>query len=329
MTTPASRAMCYQAMARGSRSFWLASTLLPAPCRYDVAALYAWCRRWDDAVDHAPPGTSEAALRTLQVELDAVYAPVTPPDVMLAAFQEVVRAYEIPIAYPRELLNGLAMDVRGARYESMDDLLLYSFRVAGTVGLMICHIFGVSDPRALRRAAHMGIAMQITNICRDVLEDWKLGRVYIPRALLREAGAGSLPDEIGGPLPTAAREPLSVAVRKLLGEAERFYRSGEAGIPWLPWRFGMATRAARLVYSSIGRLVEQRDCDVFKGRAIVPLPSQLRLWARALAESLWHAPTKLPGELPSTVSETLTFPADILPIEPPHPEPVAAFAPQN
>jgi phytoene synthase len=310
------RAICYEALARGSRSFWLASLVLPPGLRADAAALYAWCRRCDDAIDGAADGAAAAALATLQSELDAVYGLATPDDATLAAFQEVVRERRIPIEYPRELLYGMAMDVNQTHYATMQELLLYCYRVAGVVGLMMCHVFGVSDIRALRRAAHMGIAMQLTNICRDVAEDWRLGRLYIPDEVLHDARAGTLADALGSPLLSSARVPLAAAVRHLLGEAERFYASGDLGVPELPFRAGVATHAARLVYSAIGHRVKDWHCDIFKGRAIVPVEIQLRLIFKAIYERVYEMPREILNvHWPAPVTRTLAFPDDVLPLD--------------
>jgi phytoene synthase len=178
------RALCRTIIAAHSKSFALASALLPAGLRDDIAATYAFCRRCDDAVDTGP-GDPIAAVRRLRAELASIYDGEAQAEPVLGAFQDVVRRRGIPQEYPRELIEGMAMDAMGARYETFDDLDLYCYRAAGVVGLMLCHVMGVRDERALAHATHLGMAMQLTNICRDVREDAARGRRYVPDTLWR------------------------------------------------------------------------------------------------------------------------------------------------
>jgi phytoene synthase len=151
------------------------------------------------------------------------------------------------------------MDVARRRYRTVADLLLYCFRVAGTVGLMMARLMGVRDPAVLRRALDLGMAMQLTNISRDVGEDWYDGRLYLPLEL------------IGGREPRSLdRDTAARAVQALLRKADELYRSGDAGLRALPFRCAVAIRTARLVYSAIGRVIARRRFDVHAGRAVVP-----------------------------------------------------------
>jgi len=235
-------------MANHAKSFHFASRMLPRGCRAQAAVLYAWCRFADDAIDLAPREAGPENLARLERELDDVYAGRPQSNLVLAAFQEVVQARAIPRAYPAELLAGMGMDIVKDRYATMDELLQYAFRVAGTVGLMMCHVLEVSDQAALRHAAHLGIAMQLTNICRDVREDWERGRLYLPLDWLANAGAPGLDGHLGGGLPTTARGPVAVVVRQLLEEADRYYRSGDRSIAMFSSRCALGVRTARLVY---------------------------------------------------------------------------------
>jgi phytoene synthase len=176
-------------------------------------------------------------------------------------------------------------------------------------------VLGVREPGAGRHAAHLGMAMQLTNICRDVAEDWQRGRLYLPDPILDECGAPGLRSELGGPLPRSARDALACAVRRLLGEADLFYRSGDQGLPMLSWQAALAVRVGRLVYSRIGRGIERAGCDVFAGRQYVPLHAKLRLVARAMAEAGAEAPTRLRrGFVPVSLSRVVRFPKDVLPV---------------
>ncbi|HEX4476027.1 MAG TPA: squalene/phytoene synthase family protein, partial [Polyangiaceae bacterium] len=133
------------------------------------------------------------------------------------------------------------------------------------------------DPRALRHAAHLGMAMQLTNVCRDVLEDWERGRLYLPDSLLREHGAADLRRKLGADGLRTARAPVARVIRALLSRADALYRSGDDGIPYLSFRAALATRTARLVYRDIGRVLIERGCDPFAPRAVVSTPRKLGL----------------------------------------------------
>ena len=261
------RPVALQTIAHHSKSFALASRLLGPRLRDQTAVIYTWCRRADDAVDE---GHDPHALGRLHAELDDVYAGrATEP--VLAAFGEVVRERAIPRCYPEELLAGMAMDARGMRYDTMDQLLLYAWRVAGVVGLMMTHVFGISDDDALVPAAHLGIAMQLTNICRDVTEDRARGRCYLPAELAGDQRA---------------------QVRALLALADRYYASADRGISALPMRAAIAVRVAREVYAAIGDEIAARDYDVTE-RAVVSARKKRTLAAAAVARIVLTSPARL------------------------------------
>jgi phytoene synthase len=309
----------YDSIRRHSKSFSLASRLLPAEARHHAVSVYAWCRRADDAVDLAPSEVQPAALKELGAELREVYTGRGSDDAVLDAFRETVEERSIPIEYPLDLLAGLKMDVRGHRYDSMYELLEYCYYVAGCVGLMMCHVMGVKDERALRNAAHLGMAMQLTNICRDVEEDWRRGRLYIPEAVLERHGAPRLADGLGGTFPRHARDSIGAAVSELLDVADRYYASGDEGLPALSSRCAMAIRGARLVYSAIGGRIRRVRCDPLAGRAIVPFPHKLVLMARAATASVGAVPTRIlrpTGRSPAPPSAVARFPHDVLPLAP-------------
>ncbi len=231
-------------------------------------------------------------LARLSADLDDVYA-ATASDPVLAAFGEVVGERRIPRHYPDELLAGMAMDASDARYATFAELCRYAWRVAGVVGLMMSHVFGIKDDVALVRAAHLGIAMQLTNICRDVAEDWQRGRLYLPDDLLARHGAGGLAGDLGGPLPARARKPIARTVRELLAIADRYYRSGDRGVASLPWRAAGAVMSARRVYAAIGGRIRLAGHDVGADRAVVPTPTKLRLVVAALGRLVVSAPARL------------------------------------
>jgi phytoene synthase len=254
-------------IARHSKSFSLAAKILPERTRGPVHALYTWCRGVDDAVDLVPAAEQKRVVTALHDWLRAAYGGERLPDAGWMAFSDLVHSFSIPVDYPRELLAGMEMDAFGTSYTTRDELMLYCYRVAGTVGLMMSHVMGVADPRALRHAAQLGMAMQLTNICRDVREDWERGRLYLPLELLPTGPW----DVRGDPLVISQGRPaLARAVRVLLDDADRLYRSADAGIASLSFRSALAVRSARFIYSAIGRGIQRRRYDVLGERVFVP-----------------------------------------------------------
>jgi phytoene synthase len=305
-------------MEHNSKSFALAARLLAPASRDEAAAVYAFCRRVDDAIDNAPREAQASALRALYDELDSIYRNEPQHEPALRAFQVVVQSNDLPRCYPAELIEGMAMDVRNTRYQTLDDLLLYCHRVAGVVGLMMCHVFGITRDDALHNAAHLGIAMQLTNICRDVQEDWSLGRVYLPSAMLEAAGAPALSPG-AGPFPDDARTIAAIqrVTAALLAEADRYYASADRGVPALPFRAGLAVRAARRLYHAIGLVVAAQGFDPRRGRAVVSKPQKLRLVSQALSAHVFALPVTTLVRIAKredvrTPRRELGFPEDVL-----------------
>jgi phytoene synthase len=260
-----------EVIRRHSKSFALAAQLLPRQEREWAEALYAWCRAADDRIDHAPdPTSAAAALVELRTEVDDVYAgrPVTNPPA--TALRRVARACGVPKEYPLEMLAGFETDVRGAHFLTEGELLLYCHRVAGVVGLMMCHALGVINNDALLHADHLGIAMQLTNIARDVAEDWVRGRLYLPAEWL-----GRRP-EFHEPLCDRLFAP---AVRRCLTLAERYYRSGELGLDYLTPRCRLAVATAARMYRAIGTEVAAGGYRPSRGRAAISARRKLSILA--------------------------------------------------
>jgi phytoene synthase len=278
---------------RHSRSFALASRLLPRRAGERAAVVYAWCRRADDAIDESSVETPDGALARLRHELDELYADGSASDPVLAAFRAVLRDTDIPWQYPADLLAGMEMDVTEHAYEHCADLLVYCYRVASTVGLMMCHVMGVSQVAALRHAAHLGIAMQLTNICRDVHEDWRRGRLYLPDELLVRHGVHGLIERRGEPFPADAVDGCRGAIAELLGLADRYYASSDIGLDYLSWRCALGVNAARRIYSAIGLELGRQRWDVRAPRAVVSTSRKLWLCAQAAGSTLSRRLTSL------------------------------------
>lgn len=289
-----SLATCRASIAQHSKSFALASTLLPRSRRDHVAVIYAWCRRVDDGIDLVQSREQPAALQRLRLELESVFAGEALRDPVLTAFQTTVQELSIPRTYPEALLDGMAMDVSDYRYESWRDLLLYSYRVASTVGLMMCHVMDVRDPKALPHARDLGIAMQLTNIARDVHEDWQRGRLYLPDELLTKHGATRLRSELGGPLSLELRDICRPVLEEVVAISEHYYLSADEGLRYLDWRDAFAVASARKIYADIGGQLSRTGYDALAPRAYVPSYRKLLLIASAAMGTLLRAPPKAP-----------------------------------
>ncbi|MFM2041673.1 MAG: phytoene synthase [Pseudomonadota bacterium] len=287
-------AACRAALRAGSRTFWAASLLLPPGVRDAATALYAFCRAADDAVDgqgdHAtapgadgPPPCAIAAAADLRHRLDAVYAGNPRPHPVDRSFARVVARFAIPYALPSALIEGMEWDAVGRRYRSLDDLAAYAARVAGTVGAMMALLMGVRDPAALARACDLGIAMQYSNIARDIAEDAANGRLYLPTDWLAEAGID--PDRFTD-APRAGPSLTRIVIR-LLAEADRLYTRAEDGIACLPPACRPGIAAARFLYAEIGREVERAGPALLDRRAVVGPRRKLELLPRSLAASGW------------------------------------------
>ena len=180
------------AIRKGSKSFYLSSLIFSRRERYDCWKLYGWCRTCDDRVDFAKsPADAKTQLRLIQNQTENAIRAIGETDRVFDEFCQVCGKYSIPEKYPLELLAGFAMDVEGYRYQTIEEVELYGYRVAGVVGLMMSHITGLADASAHKNAVDMGVAMQLTNIARDVFEDAQIGRVYLPESWLAEERCSS------------------------------------------------------------------------------------------------------------------------------------------
>lgn len=268
---PADLAACRALLRDGSKSFHLASLLLPERARLPAQALYAFCRVADDLVDRA--ADPRAGLAELRHRLAAICAGRPGPHPVDRAMADLVFGLHLPRALPEALLEGFAWDLEGRRYRELPELRAYAARVAGVVGAMTTVLLGVRDPAVLARACDLGVAMQLTNIARDVGEDARAGRLYLPLAWLEAEGLD--PDRfLARPIASPA---LARVLDRLLAEADRLYARAGAGIPGLPARCRPGIRAARALYAEIGRELRRRGLDPLRGRTVVPARRKLLL----------------------------------------------------
>lgn len=259
----ATLAAAERAIAEGSKSFAAAARLFDRRTREGAVLLYSWCRHCDDVVDDqrlgfrtdGRPSTRDAGERLAGLIDDTRRAlagePTSHP--AFAALQTVVARHGLPARYPLQHLDGFRMDVEGRGYRVVGDTLDYAYHVAGVVGVMMAYVMGVRDEATLDRASDLGLAFQLTNIARDVVEDAQVGRVYLPAAWLAEAGIPL--DEIAA---ARHRPALAGVARRLVVSAEPYYASAGIGVAALPLRSACAIATARGLYRRIGLEVVAR-----------------------------------------------------------------------
>ncbi len=270
---------CETILRKGSKSFYAASRVLPSRVRRPAMALYAFCRAADDAVDEAADVASvkRRAVERLRERLDRVYAARSLDGVVERAFSTVVSEFAIPRALPDALVEGMQWDAEGRRYRTIDDVVAYSARVASTVGTMMTILMGPRSEPVLARACDLGVAMQLTNISRDVGDDARMGRLYLPEEWMEEEGISA-----SGWLRNPGYTPkLARVVERLLTHADGLYLRSDAGITMLPRDCRMAIKAARLIYSDIGRVIAKNGYDSVSSRAVVSKGRKLWLLVRA------------------------------------------------
>jgi phytoene synthase len=294
--TPSDIDDCRARLRGGSRSFHAASLLLPERFRTPAAELYAFCREADDLIDGAGCREAGYAVALLRERLDRIYRGVPQNRVADRAFAAVVERHAIPRGLPEALLEGFAWDAEARRYETIEEVEQYAARVAGCVGMMMTLIMGRRDPETLARAADLGIAMQLTNICRDVGEDARAGRVYLPLAWLRDAGVD--PERLIA-RPEFSPE-LGDVIRAVLEHADRLYQRSAPAIAALPVSCRPAIHTARVLYAEIGREIERQGFDSVSQRAVVQPRRKLEAMLLALPAILLIPPAGHVKALPAT-----------------------------
>jgi phytoene synthase len=266
---------CIDMMRGGSKSFFAASKLLPERVRNAAVALYAFCRVADDLVDEGE--SSEDALLELRQRLDGIYSGQPQPFLEDNALAHVAQQYALPRNMLEALIEGFEWDAQGKTYETIEDVHQYAARVAGSVGAMMCWIMGARSASTLARACELGVAMQLTNIARDVGEDARNGRLYLPRQWMQQAG---IDPEAWLSQPCISPE-LQGVIERLLQEADRLYQQATAGVAGLPRDCRAAIFAARLIYAEIGHQLRRDGLNPVDHRAVVPRSRKLVLLSRA------------------------------------------------
>ena len=271
MTPHTDMSECRRLLSHGSKSFYIASHFLPRALRESASGLYAFCRIADDLVDLGDD--PRQALVTLHQRLDQIYDGRPDNHPIDRVLSQIVIDHKLPRGLLDALLEGFEWDTEGRDYHTLAEVCDYGARVAGTVGVMMAVLMGVKDHATLARAADLGVAMQLTNICRDVGEDARAGRLYLPRDLMREAGMD--PEAfLRNPVPSTQ---LTQVLQKLLAEAERRYQLADEGIRQLPRSCRPGILAARRLYAEIGHTVVNNNYDSISQRAVVSRARKLQI----------------------------------------------------
>lgn len=268
-------AHAHESIAKGSKSFAIASRIFASAMRDDAAMLYAWCRYCDDVIDGQEMGHGQiedyrTGQRDRLTELTAHTkaaldgSPVIDDNTLIfQGLARVFKTHEIPHRHAYELLRGFEMDTDIRHYQTVDDILDYCYHVAGVVGVMMAYVMGVRDEATLDRASDLGLAFQLTNISRDIIDDAHANRIYVPQDVLIAAGAPITASEI------AKREhwPANhAAACQLLDLAEQYYGSAKVGIKELPFRCAWAICAALSVYREIGETLRRAGPEAWEQR---------------------------------------------------------------
>ncbi len=298
---------CRDVIYRNSQSFFLSSLLLPPDVRACAWAIYGFCRNADDLID-SPPKPDRAFLQhsllRLHRRLDEVYSG-QPQTLLDSAFASFVHRYALPRSIPDCLLDGFATDVNGVEFADERQLIEYSFKVASTVGLMIVHAMepevGTNRKFVLTKACDLGIAMQLTNIARDMGTDLKNGRVYFPHSWIERYGFEAYVNDGGNP---AFSKTESMIARELITLSDRHYASALEGIELLAPRCRPAISAALSVYSAINGKIKANNYDSISRRAVVPISAKLALVMKAYFK---HAPvnSRVPSLEPGPSDEII------------------------
>jgi len=309
---------CRRVTCTHAKSFYFCAHFLPREKRRAIFAVYALCRSVDDTIDLAEAGGEEVRLQAIgiwQNRLRDVFAGqdsfvelsianerkpesnfhlVTHQDttdvvnqsytddceLILIAWRDLLRVYKIPLELPLEIMRGVLMDTHTNRYESWDELRVYCYRVASVVGLISAEIFGYTRPETLRYAESLGLAMQLTNILRDVGEDALMNRIYLPQEDLRRFGVAENELRAG-----AMSERFRGLMKFEIERAREFYREAERGIPLLEADTRFTVLLAARLYARILDQIERQNYNVFLNRAHLSFAGKLRATPRIWREA--------------------------------------------
>ena len=250
-----------------SKSFFFSSQILPKEKRWNTYALYSFCRYADNIVDN-PRKRAQAELfeeiASLAREIQIAYRRGESEHPVLKPFIQVALKREIPIQYVMDLLDGVKMDLLKNRYETFADLYEFAYRVAGVVGLMMSYVMGFNNKEALVYAEKLGIAMQLTNILRDIQEDKNMNRIYLPLQELKQFGLSE--EDI---ISERFDERMLAFMKFQVERAHRYFDEAQPGIAMLDQDAQFAILSSSKIYRGILRQIEKRGYNPFLGRAYI------------------------------------------------------------
>ena len=274
-------AHCEEVTRRNSKTFHMASALMPPAKRQAIRALYAFCRACDDIMDKPSNDDSITQLEEWRMKTARLHPDET--DLIALAWHDTRLKHSIPSLYAEQLIDGVKMDFFQKRYQTFAELTEYCYGVASTVGLMAMHIIGFKDQDAIPYAVRLGIALQLTNILRDVGEDWRMGRMYLPLDELH--GHGLREDDIALGIVTPRWRKF---MKFQIARVRDLYRTSLPGVKLLDKSGRFATYAAGILYERILDEIEKNDYDVFTRRAHTSKLTKLKLlpgiWWKSMTE---------------------------------------------
>jgi phytoene synthase len=266
-----------------SKSFYISAKMLPEERRWATYALYGFCRYADNLIDNPRHRSKEELLHEadfISREIEIAYRTGESEHPILKSFITVAKYYHIPIKYPQELIAGVIMDIQTSRYRTFDELYVFAYRVAGVVGLMMTHVLGYKTDRAFEYAEKLGIAMQLTNILRDIKEDLHLNRIYLPLEEMQQFGVSEA---------NLFQEKMSPELKDLMKfqvkRAQRYYDEANPGIKFLKPESRFAIYSASKIYNGILHKIEHRDYNPFRGRVFVPQARKMGILLREVLRS--------------------------------------------
>jgi phytoene synthase len=262
-----------------SKGFYLSTFLMPSSLRRNVFALYGYCRYTDNIGDSPRERSADEIAIELdhwREELKSAYKSGESQNPIMNAFVHVALEKGIPIQPPLELISGVQSDIQSESYPDFSSLRKFCYQVASVVGVMMTHVIGYRDEAAFRHAESLGIAMQLTNILRDINEDWQLRRkIFLPEEDLIRFGVTR--DDIAAGI---VSEHFVALMKFEIERARGYYQDAQKGIPLLSRRGRSSIRAAAEIYASILTEIERRDYDVFSSRPVVSLPRKISIMAK-------------------------------------------------
>ncbi len=266
-----------------AKSFSVAARFLPPEKRWATYAIYSFCRFVDNIVDKPRNRSREEIsieLKLIRDELNLAFKYSESEHPVILSFIYVVKKYNIPLNYAFDLIDGVEMDLNRIKYNTFDDLYLFCYRVASVVGLMMCYVLGFSDPKALIHAEYLGVAMQLTNILRDIKEDKDNGRIYLPMKELNDFGLSE--DMIYNEIYSEQFKEFLIFQTK---RAEKFYDDSYIGIPMLDANSRFAIYSAAKIYRGILDKLKAKNFNPFEERVFVPLSEKLLILIQELIKS--------------------------------------------